>query len=169
MEYKKLLRSVNVLKRRRVDTLGEITVRCSGKAFDSLDDDVDGAGAAGKSTTTKKKSTKPSPWLAITSSLSERLEILSTTEANKDSGEYICRTLLPELPRLDVLDCEGVIRWTRVCSKKWNGMKGLFEPLENGKEILVEEDSRLVFVLVRFPFRLLSFRRVLLTFSLTIR
>lgn len=144
MEYKKLLRSVNVLKRRRVDTLGEITVRCSGKAFDFLNQqEEEETGTTSKS---KKKSNKPSPWLAITTSLSGRLEILSTTEANKESGEYVCRTLLPEKPRLDVLDCEGVIRWTRVCTKKWNVQKGIFEPLASGKEILVEEDSRLVFM-----------------------
>ncbi|KAK4058425.1 hypothetical protein OIO90_000583 [Microbotryomycetes sp. JL221] len=45
-----------------------------------------------------------------------------------------------------VLPSESTLTWTRLCDRKWNNDISQFEPLGVGNEILVEEDTRIVFM-----------------------
>lgn len=67
-------------------------------------------------------------------------------------AEVGCVVETPEMPRQDI-GCEGAIRWTRWCDKKWDDGLREFVPLGEGNEIVVEEDTRLVFMCVELdPF-----------------
>ncbi|GAA5858470.1 hypothetical protein JCM8547_007321 [Rhodosporidiobolus lusitaniae] len=134
------LREANTLRAgdKKVST-AELTVHISGKAFAGSDeedsDDSDGMyavpSAAKKKGKGKKK--KPSAWLEISEGLKERLKL------------YTCDVELPEVPRRDVA-CEGALRWTRLCDRKWDEGRKMFLPLADGEKIVVEEDSRLIFL-----------------------
>ncbi|GAA6000387.1 hypothetical protein JCM10207_007991 [Rhodosporidiobolus poonsookiae] len=141
------LREANTLRTgdKKAST-AELTVHISGTAFAALDDE-DGGGESDDSNeemyaprTSKntgkgknKGKDKPSPWLEICASLRERLKL------------YDCDVECPEVPRRD-LGCEGTVRWTRVCDRKWSEERKMYLPLPDGERIVVEEDSRLVFL-----------------------
>ncbi|GAA5858327.1 hypothetical protein JCM1840_001150 [Sporobolomyces johnsonii] len=135
------LREANTLKTKdKRLTAAELTVHISGTAFapPATDDDSDGAedggaGGAGRKKGRPKKKDKTSPWLEIARKLKERL------------GQYCCEVECPEVPRRDV-GCEGAIRWTRVCDRIWDDGKSMYLPLKDGERIVVEEDSRLIFL-----------------------
>lgn len=131
-------------------TVAELTVHLSGTAFRSedsggdTDSDEDSDAMyetpAERKRRKKAKQKKASSWVEIGGLLRERM------------SEHGCQVETPEVPRQDV-GCEGAMRWTRWCDKKWNDERREFEPLGAGSEIVVEEDSRLVFMCVvsRFP------------------
>ncbi|GAA5936921.1 hypothetical protein JCM1841_001407 [Sporobolomyces salmonicolor] len=134
------LREANTLKTKdKKLTAAELTVHISGSAFaPPADDDSDGAedGGAGGAARKKgrdKKRDKTSRWLEIARKLKERL------------GQYCCEVECPEVPRRD-MGCEGAIRWTRVCDRVWDDGKNMYLPLRDGERIVVEEDSRLIFL-----------------------
>ena len=122
-------------------TVAELTVHISGTAFrgpDSASDtDSDGEAlyesAADRKRRKKAKQKKASAWVEVARLLKERL------------AEHGCEVEAPELPRKDI-GCEGAMRWTRECNKKWDDDRREFIPLGEGNEIIVEEDSRLVFM-----------------------
>ncbi|GAA5965950.1 hypothetical protein JCM3765_004128 [Sporobolomyces pararoseus] len=136
------LREANSLKTKdKTVTAAELTVHISGTAFKSVledddddeeESDIEGVGGKGKRKKKKKKD-KPSPWLEITEKLEERMR------------NYNCAVERPELPRRDI-GCEGSIRWTRVCTTKWDDERSMFLPLPDGQPIVVEEDTRLIFL-----------------------
>ncbi|GAA5891312.1 hypothetical protein JCM6882_004653 [Rhodosporidiobolus microsporus] len=133
------LREANTLRAgdKKVST-AELTVHISGTAFSSsfaAEDDT----AAASSARTKgkgKSKDKPSPWVEISSALSERLRL------------YDCDVVCPEvvLDSARDLGSEGALRWTRVCDRMWSEERRMFLPLGDGEKIVVEEDSRLVFL-----------------------
>ncbi|GAA5869905.1 hypothetical protein JCM16303_001837 [Sporobolomyces ruberrimus] len=127
------LRGANTLKTKsKTATAAELTIHVSGTAFDSLDGDSDDV-ATGKGRGKNKKKRKPSPWLEITEKLAERLK------------SFHCDVERPENPRRDV-GCEGAIRWTRVCTTKWDDGRAMYLPLPEAEPIIIEEDTRLVFL-----------------------
>ncbi|GAA5952985.1 hypothetical protein JCM21900_001537 [Sporobolomyces salmonicolor] len=134
------LREANTLKTKdKKLTAAELTVHISGSAFappaDGESDGAEdgGAGGAARKKGRDKKKDKTSPWLEIARKLKERL------------GQYCCEVECPEVPRRD-MGCEGAIRWTRVCDRVWDDGKSMYLPLRDGERIVVEEDSRLIFL-----------------------
>ncbi|GAA6005365.1 hypothetical protein JCM11491_002674 [Sporobolomyces phaffii] len=134
------LREANALRTKdKTATAAELTIHISGTAFKALEYDgsdtesEDGGAGSRTGRGKRKKKEKPSPWLEITQQLSEKMD------AHK------CAVERPEYPRRDI-GCEGAIRWTRVCTTKWDDQRNLFLPLPDGQPIIVEEDSRLIFL-----------------------
>ncbi|GAA6063727.1 hypothetical protein JCM10212_001628 [Sporobolomyces blumeae] len=138
------LREANTLRTKdKKLTAAEMTIHVSGRAFASSDgpasdesggEDDGGPSIGGARQRGKKKQKKaPSPWLEITSLLQERMQL------------YNCDVECPESPRRDV-GSEGAIRWTRTCDRKWDEERNMYVPLANGETIVVEEDTRLVFL-----------------------
>ncbi|BGP23283.1 hypothetical protein JCM10295v2_002177 [Rhodotorula toruloides] len=122
-------------------TTAELTVHISGTAFASPDDESSGddsddlcgdGGRREKGKTARKKS-NPSPWLEITRDVRERLK------------QYDCDVECPEIPRQD-LGCQGAVRWTRLCDRMWSEERRMYVPLKDKERIVVEEDSRLIFL-----------------------
>jgi hypothetical protein len=140
------IREANTLRAgdKKVST-AELTLHISGYAFAGSDDeDSDEDMYAAPSAASKKKSKgkgkkKPSPWLEISKDLRERLKL------------YDCDVECPEQPRKDV-GCEGALRWTRVCDRMWVEGKKMFLPLAGREKIVVEEDTRLIFLCVLLSF-----------------
>jgi hypothetical protein len=138
------LREANTLRAgdKKVTT-AELTVHISGTAFASPDDessgedsdDLYGDGGRKKKGKTARKKSKPSPWLEITRDVQERLK------------QYDCNVECPEVPRQD-LGCEGAVRWTRLCDRMWSEERRMYVPLKDKERIVVEEDSRLIFLYV---------------------
>ncbi|BGP01256.1 ERCC4 domain containing protein [Rhodotorula toruloides] len=136
------LREANTLRAgdKKVTT-AELTVHISGTAFaspdaDSSDEDSDdlyGDGGHKKKGKTARKKSKPSPWLEVTRDVQERLK------------QYDCDVESPEAPRQD-LGCEGAVRWTRLCDRMWSEERRMYVPLKDKERIVVEEDSRLIFL-----------------------
>lgn len=81
---------------------------------------------------------KKSPWLSIAEEVKEAI-VTAGGKVEFASGED-----------KDNLGSLGAVKWTRVCDKRWNMETERFDPLMPGKEITVEEDSRLIFMLVHF-------------------
>jgi len=80
---------------------------------------------------------KPSVWPEIAAGLSARM------------GPYSCRVEVgAEQGRKQGHDLrsEGAVRWTRVCDRRWDDGRAEFVPLGQGNEVVVEEDSRLIFM-----------------------
>ncbi|GAA5924261.1 hypothetical protein JCM10213_004534 [Rhodosporidiobolus nylandii] len=131
------LREANTLRAgdKKVST-AELTVHISGTAFCASDDedsdDLYGPPAGGRKKGGKGKK-KASPWVEISEGLRERLKL------------YDCDVECPEVPRRD-LGCEGTMRWTRVCDRMWSEERRMFLPLADGERIVVEEDTRLIFL-----------------------
>ncbi|GAA5821202.1 hypothetical protein JCM11251_004511 [Rhodosporidiobolus azoricus] len=127
------LREANTLRagNKEVST-AELTVHISGTAFSSsFAAEDEGAPSRSKG----KGKDKPSPWIEISADLRERLKL------------YDCDVVCPEVldPDRD-LGCEGALRWTRVCDRMWSEERRMFLPLADGERIVVEEDSRLIFL-----------------------
>lgn len=61
--------------------------------------------------------------------------------------EHSCTVENPQSVAYD-FGAEGTMMWTRMVDKKWDDVKKQFLALGRGNEILVEEDTRLVFMLV---------------------
>ncbi|BGP38448.1 hypothetical protein JCM10450v2_002394 [Rhodotorula kratochvilovae] len=134
------LRAANTLRAGdKHASTAELTMHISGRAFDappqSDSEDEDVAAGAGRKRP-RKKAPKPSPWVEISREVRERLRL------------YACDVECPEVPRQGVraLDAEGAVRWTRVCDRVWSEERRMFLPLQDGEKIVVEEDSRLVFL-----------------------
>jgi len=130
------LRKANTLKTKDKNaTAKELTIHISGTAFkNSLEEEEEeGEGNVTGKGKGRKKKEKPSPWLEITEKLEERMSTID------------CAVERPEIPRRD-LGCEGSIRWTRVCTTKWDEQRNMFLPLPDGQRIIVEEDTRLIFL-----------------------
>lgn len=138
------LRDANTLRAgdKKVTT-AELTVHISGTAFASPEDessgddsdDLYGDGGRKKKSKTARKKSKPSPWLEITRDVQERLK------------QYDCDVECPEAPRQD-LGCEGAVRWTRLCDRMWSEERKMYVPLKDKERIVVEEDSRMIFLCV---------------------
>lgn len=138
------LREANTLRAgdKKVTT-AELTVHISGTAFANPDDDSSsedsddlyGDGGRKKKGKTARQKSKPSPWLEITRDVQERLK------------QYDCDVECPESPRQD-LGCEGAVRWTRLCDRMWSEERRMYVPLKDKERIVVEEDSRLIFLCV---------------------
>ncbi|CDR38351.1 hypothetical protein NBRC10512_004035 [Rhodotorula toruloides] len=136
------LREANTLRAgdKKVTT-AELTVHISGTAFANPDDDSSsedsddlyGDGGRKKKGKTARQKSKPSPWLEITRDVQERLK------------QYDCDVECPESPRQD-LGCEGAVRWTRLCDRMWSEERRMYVPLKDKERIVVEEDSRLIFL-----------------------
>ncbi|SCV74224.1 BQ2448_6656 [Microbotryum intermedium] len=135
-----LVKANNLRAGDKATTVRELTIHLSGTDFDPLSDtedeeDEEGVGAGGKKKkkAKKRKKSEQPQWINITKLLQQRMD---------PQG---CAVECPEMPRRD-LGCEGAIRWTRWCDRRWNMEKSIFEPLGEGNEIVVEEDSRLVYI-----------------------
>lgn len=124
------MRNVNTLKLDRKETISEITVHVDGTSF--------AIGDENESTAKGKGRQKKSAWLGIAEEVKEAIQTAGG-KVEFASGE-----------EKHNLDSVGAVRWTRVCNKRWNMETERFDPLLPGKEITVEEDSRLIFMLV-FP------------------
>lgn len=128
----------NILRTGDKSTIAEVTVHVSGSAYrgddepTTSDDDDDDlyATAPKKKRKTKKKASK---WVEICYVIGLEL------------AQEACEVEAPEKPRQD-LGCEGAIRWTRLCDKKWDDDQKMFLPLAGFDEVIVEEDSRLIFM-----------------------
>ncbi|GJN87246.1 hypothetical protein Rhopal_000191-T1 [Rhodotorula paludigena] len=135
------LREANTLRAgdKKVST-AELTVHLSGRAFSAAlaagEPEVDDVAAVGKKRA-RQKAPKSSPWLEISRELVERLKL------------YRCDVECPEPVRSGsgaVLDVEGAVRWTRVCDRAWSEERRMFLPLQESERVVVEEDSRLIFL-----------------------
>lgn len=86
-------------------------------------------------TSGKRKKNKPSPWLAIASKFEASMRAQGVEVSNHGADER------------HALACDGVVRWRRICTKRWDEHKRVFEPLEPpGRVIVVEESSRVIFM-----------------------
>lgn len=144
------LREANTLRAgdKKAST-AELTVHVSGRAFLPPDDDEDGevsgagAGAGAGRKRPRKKASKPSPWLEITREVRERLKPYACDVEAPEEGDGAAPARGTDLD-----DVEGEVRWTRVCDRMWSDERRMFVPLRDGETIVVEEDSRLVFLSV---------------------
>lgn len=133
------LREANTLRAgdKKVST-AELTMHITGTALGPNDDDdnneADGHRSE-KSGHARRRTKKPSPWLEITREIQKRLE---EYDCDVESGG-------PE-PRDAGLVCEGAVRWTRVCDRMWSESRRMYVPLVGSERIVVEEDSRLIFL-----------------------
>lgn len=146
-EAKKLLKAANTLRLDRTVTLRELTAHFSGTAFDPLP--VEPANAGNNNNNKgKKKARMPSPWLTIASLFKARM----TDEDGDEADDKLrgCAVQLPDEPRRD-LGSEGAVRWTRLCTRKFNEELHRFVPLPHGKQLIVEEDVRVIFMYVISP------------------
>ncbi|TKA57454.1 hypothetical protein B0A53_00683 [Rhodotorula sp. CCFEE 5036] len=132
------LREANTLRAgdKKVST-AELTMHISGTAFhppDQAAEDADVAdeAGAGKKRGKRTAATKPSPWLEISREIQTRLKV------------YDCDVECSPAP--SALDCEGAVRWTRVCDRMWSEERKMYIPLVGDERIVVEEDSRLIFL-----------------------
>lgn len=132
------LREANTLRAgdKKVST-AELTMHISGTAFhppDQAAEDADVAdeAGAGKKRGKRTAATKPSPWLEISREIQTRLKV------------YDCDVECSPAP--SALDCEGAVRWTRVCDRMWSEERRMYIPLVGDERIVVEEDSRLIFL-----------------------
>ncbi|GAA6049782.1 hypothetical protein JCM3770_002158 [Rhodotorula araucariae] len=137
------LRAANTLRAGdKHASTAELTMHISGRAFAApallSDSDDDEASGAGRKRARKRAPAKPSAWVAISREVRERLRL------------YACDVECPEVPRAGVCALEdvveGAVRWTRVCDRVWSEERRMFLPLQDGEQIVVEEDSRLVFL-----------------------
>lgn len=124
----------------KTSTVGELTVHISGSVYDDeiasdTEDESERVPAAVKKKRMTAKRKLAQNWIQIVKELAPKLQ------------EHNCAVEAPEEPRRDVLS-EGAVRWTRVCDRKWNDERREFEPLGAGNEIVVEEDTRLIFMYV---------------------
>lgn len=105
-------------------------------------DVAENGGGAGRKGKNARKATKSSPWLDIARDVAARLQ------------NYACAVEYPdhqaEGPRGVAIgeQCEGAVRWTRACDRKWSEERRMYLPLEDGERLVVEEDSRLIFLYV---------------------
>ncbi|KAK4051800.1 tRNA dimethylallyltransferase, mitochondrial [Microbotryomycetes sp. JL201] len=122
-------------------TTGELVVHLSGLAFrgpkdseDEWDDDddlFDSASARVRILKAKRKAALT--WVEIGKLLEQRL------------GPLGCLVHVPTEERQD-LGCEGALLWTRKCDRKWDDASSQFLPLGPDKEIVVQEDTRVIFM-----------------------
>lgn len=139
------LREANTLRAgdKKVST-AELTMHISGTAFHSPEaaEDADAADDAGggKKRGKRTAATKPSPWLDISREIQTRLKVYdcdvecppASSNAASSSSALDC--------------CEGAVRWTRVCDRMWSEERKMYVPLVGDERIVVEEDSRLIFL-----------------------
>jgi hypothetical protein len=122
----------------KTSTVGELTVHISGTIFgDEIESDTEDESeqvtpAVKKRRITAKRKLAQN-WVEIVKEVVPKLEA------------HNCVVEAPENPRRDVLS-EGAVRWTRLCDRKWDDDRREFVPLGAGNEIIVEEDTRLVFM-----------------------
>ena len=145
------LREANTLRAgdKKAST-AELTMHVSGRAFvtDSLDDADEPAGAgASRKRPRKKAAAKGSPWLDIVRDVRERLSAYAC-DVEEPGRAASSAAAVEEEDVLGDLDVEGAVRWTRVCDRVWSDERRMFVPLRDGEHIVVEEDSRLVFLCV---------------------
>lgn len=131
-------RSANNLRRDRKVTVGEMIVHVSGTAFDLTEEEGEDENSKGKGKAKKGKG-KPSVWIKITDLLKLRME------AYENRPEFVIERER-EKGRKEETGCEGVVGWTRMCDRKWDGGRRVFVPLEGEERLLVEEDTKIVFV-----------------------
>ncbi|GAA5976601.1 hypothetical protein JCM10908_005562 [Rhodotorula pacifica] len=133
------LREANTLRAgdKKVST-AELTMHISGKAFRQhaeSDDEAEEEAGRKKRGGGKASARKPSPWLEISREVQKRLK------------EYNCDVECPDVATTArALDCEGAVRWTRVCDRMWSEERKMYIPLVGDERIVVEEDSRLIFL-----------------------
>ncbi|GAA5892947.1 hypothetical protein JCM8208_004132 [Rhodotorula glutinis] len=136
------LREANTLRAgdKKAST-AELTMHVSGRAFlpDEVDADVDEPSR--KRPRKKAGAAKGSPWLDIVRDVRERLAAYACDVEEPDRAARSA-----EEDVLGDLDVEGSVRWTRVCDRVWSDERRMFVPLRDGEHIVVEEDSRLVFL-----------------------
>ncbi|GAA5913501.1 Mms4p [Sporobolomyces salmoneus] len=128
------LREANTLQTSdKLATAAKLTMHISGTAFQALEEtsDTEDEGTGRRKGKGKGKKEKPSPWIEITEKA--RME------------KWVCAVERPEFPSRD-LGCEGAVRWTRVCDTKWDKSLGIYVPLLDGQRIVVEEDTRMIFL-----------------------
>ncbi|GAA5855943.1 hypothetical protein JCM9279_005557 [Rhodotorula babjevae] len=140
------LREANTLRAgdKKAST-AELTMHVSGRAFladDEVDDPADAA--ASRKRPRKKAAAKGSPWLDIVRDVRERLAAYACDV--EEPGRATAAAAGEEEDVLGDLDVEGAVRWTRVCDRVWSDERRMFVPLRDGEHIVVEEDSRLVFL-----------------------
>ncbi|SCZ98871.1 BZ3500_MvSof-1268-A1-R1_Chr3-1g05676 [Microbotryum saponariae] len=134
-----LVKANNLRAGDKATTVMELTIHLSGSDFDQLSDTEDeeeedgGEGGKKKKKAKKGKKSEQPQWMNIAKLLQTRMD---------PQG---CVVESPETPRRDI-GCEGAIRWTRWCDRRWNMEKSIFEPLGEGNELVVEEDSRLIYI-----------------------
>lgn len=128
--------AVNVLQHDRKKTVAEISLHLSGTAF-AADMDLDVLGQQ------RRAREEKSTWLDIAQEIKSRME------------PFDCHVEIPKQSKEEL--CEGMVRWTRMCDRRWDEANRCFVPLGEGNHILAEEDSRLVFMLVFLPFLPFSF------------
>lgn len=134
------LREANTLRAgdKKVST-AELTMHISGTAFRAASDDIEQDGleddTGRKRSKAPRKATKSSPWLEISRDVEKRLK------------EYACNIEAPDSSSAaNVLECEGAVRWTRICDRMWSEDRKMYIPLVGDERIVVEEDSRLIFL-----------------------
>ncbi|POY72591.1 crossover junction endonuclease EME1 [Rhodotorula taiwanensis] len=134
------LREANTLRAgdKKVTT-AELTMHISGTAFRAANDDIEQDGldddTGRKRSKAPRKATKSSPWLEISRDVEKRLK------------EYACNIEAPDSSSAaNVLECEGAVRWTRICDRMWSEDRKMYIPLVGDERIVVEEDSRLIFL-----------------------
>lgn len=130
VEEKKAFVEVNRIRKDKCETVKECTVLAGGTSYRVIEEDEEEV-EEGKG---KKKRGK-SLWPAIVTALRVRLKqnecpVVEEKNGKEDAGS------------------EGTIRWTRLCDRRWDDVNGCFEPLGEGREILVEEDTRIIFLYV---------------------
>ncbi|SGY47890.1 BQ5605_C001g00587 [Microbotryum silenes-dioicae] len=134
-----LVKANNLRAGDKATTVMELTIHLSGTDFDQFSDTEDeeeedgGEGGKKKKKAKKGKKSEQPQWMNITKLLQTRM------------NPQGCVVEAPETPRRDI-GCEGTIRWTRWCDRRWNMEKNIFEPLGEGNELVVEEDSRLIYI-----------------------
>lgn len=134
-EEKKLFLEANRIRKDKCETVRECKVLVGGTSYRPVEEDED-EGDGGKG---KKKRVK-SPWPSIVDALKGRLKENECPVEEEKNGK-------------EDAGSEGTIRWTRLCDRRWDDVEGCFEPLGEGREILVEEDTRIIFLYVHpvFP------------------
>lgn len=122
----------------------------SGTAFRSPDQAAEDAGAdeaggkkRGKRTASKKPS---SPWLEISREVQTRLKVYDCDVECPDPETSSASGAAPSRSRSSLDCCEGAVRWTRVCDRMWSEERKMYVPLVGDERIVVEEDSRLIFL-----------------------
>lgn len=142
--YAKAHRSANTLQSDRKKTVAELTCHVDGLGLrapvtpTAAGDPPAAHGEVAFSVPLKRgQKAKASVWGEVAGGLRERMGPYSCgVEVGAEEGKR----------RGHDLRSEGAVRWTRVCDRRWDDRTTQFVPLGKGNEVVVEEDSRLIFM-----------------------
>lgn len=128
----------------KASTVSELTMHVSGSAYSALDDEQPQT-----ETEDEDEEEEITPAMRRKRAAARRKRAKTWTDiveqVQKNLEEWKGVVEAPEEPRQDV-HCEGAVRWTRWCDRKWDDQTRRFIPLGAGNEIVLEEDTRLVFM-----------------------